>query len=161
MSERVPIAMIAGLRIPHPGDDDPDLYPGSKQVRRSVSGESGDPWERYPHVTMIVKGEPRKFYALGLLASLLARKPPTIRKWEAQGHIPRATWRFPGGASTTNAGRRREGQRRLYTREQIEGLVLLAQRAGIIPADGVPTKNVGGTAFPEQARALFEQLRGT
>ena len=161
MTERVPIAMIAGMRIPHPDDDDPDRYPGSKQVRRALSGESADPWEHYPHVVMIVRGTERRFYALGLLASLLERKPSTIRKWESLGHIPRATWRFPGGASATNAGKRREGQRRLYTREQIEGLVRLARSTGVVPAPGVPPRNVGGTEFPDRARALFEELRGT
>jgi hypothetical protein len=129
-------------------------YPGSKKVKRSVSGVSTDPWDDLPSVEFEVHGVPTLFYGVGVLAQMLGRKPQTIRKWENAGYFPRSRFRYPGSSSANN---RREGQRRLYTRDEIEGVVAIAKSTGVLDPHGRGS-NVGSTAFPAQTRALFESL---
>lgn len=131
---------------------DPELYPGSKQKRRAVAGPR-DPWDDIKPFTSgkklpTVKGVPTKLYSIAVLAEMLDRKPPAIRKWERLGYIPETRWRSPG--------RTQNGQRRLYSREQIEGIVKIAQEEGLI---GESNRNVSATAFPERVRKLFKELK--
>lgn len=144
---RDPLAGFADLAVPKPPAADPDLYPGSKQKRRAVAGPR-DPWADVPHVVLTVKGVDTTFYTLGVLAEMLDRKPPAIRKWERLGYIPQTRWRSPG--------RTHNGQKRLYTRPQIEGIVKIAAEEGLI---GDENRNVSATAFPDRVRKLFKELK--
>lgn len=148
---RDPLAAFADIEAPgeddpYPNDPQPAHYPGSKKKRRAVSRRT-DPWESFPYMDLTVRGEPRRFYGVGVLAQLLGRKPPAVRKWERLGYIPESRYRSPG--------RGQHGQRRLYTREQIEGLVELAKEEGLI---GDSIRNVSATNFPARAAALFKEL---
>lgn len=136
--------------------EQPNTYPGSTKTRRAVSGESTDPWESLPHHEFLVKGVLTRFYGIGVLATMLQRKPQTIRKWENAGYLPAPRFRFPGASSVNN---RREGQRRLYTREQIEGVVAIARRTGVLVAEGNRGADVGSSTFPADTHALFDLLR--
>lgn len=150
-----PLVMF-GPAPPEPTEDDPTRYPGSKQVRRAVSGVSADPWDSYPHIEMLHNGETKRFYTVGILAKALGKSSQTIRKWENWGYIPRSQYRFPGRSSSTH--HRKEGQRRLYTREQIEGVVSVAYETGVLTTEG-KANNVGSSGFPEKVTALFEELK--
>lgn len=56
-----------------------------------------------------VGGVTQELYYIGEVAAALDRKPGTLRKWEQDGTIPPATMRDGS-------------KRRLYTKEQVEGL---------------------------------------
>lgn len=126
---------------------DPDYYPGSKKKRRAVAGPR-DPWDDVPSIVLTVKGVPTVFYTIAVLAEFLERKPPAIRKWERLGYIPETKWRTPG--------RTHHGQKRLYTRAQIEGMVKIAQEEGLL---GESNRNVSATAFTDRTRKLFKELK--
>lgn len=148
---RDPLAAFAGIAPPgstavEEQPDDDVHYPGSKQVRRAVAAPV-DTWADYPYVELTLKGVLTRFYSVGVLAERLERKPPAIRKWERLGYIPSSDYRSPG--------RTKNGQRRLYTRAQIEGLVDIAREEGLI---GASNRNVSATAFPARAAALFKEL---
>lgn len=98
-------------------------------------------------IELTVRGRLVHFYTVGTLAAALDRKPPAIRKWERLGYIPYSTWRTPG--------RTEHGQKRLYTREEIEGIVKIAREEGLI---GDANRNVSATNFPERVRKLFKEL---
>lgn len=153
---RDPLAGFAELRYP---DDDgveeetvaePETYPGSKMKRRAVAPP--EPRKRglagYEPVILNVQGVPTEFYTVGVLAALLERQPPTIRKWERLGYIPESRFRTPG--------RTKHGQKRLYTRPQVEGIVRIATEEGLV---GESNRNCSATKFPERVRVLFEELR--
>lgn len=148
---RDPLAAFADIAPPAsaPAHEAPaDYYPGSKKKRKAVTGAASGPWEDIPYVELTVKGKPRRFYSVGVLADALDRKPPAIRKWERLGYIPESRFRSPG--------RGKHGQRRLYTREQIEGLVELAKEEGLV---GEANRNISATDFPARAAKLFKELK--
>lgn len=141
------LASFADLTPPGDAAEQPDTYPGSKQKRRAVAGPK-DTWAKLPHVELTLRGVLTRFYTVGVLADALERKPPAVRKWERLGYIPETPYRSPG--------RTKNGQRRLYTRAQIEGLVELAREEGLV---GESNRNVSATAFPARAAALFKELQ--
>lgn len=128
-------------------DSESDYYPGSKRKRRAVSG-SKDPWDHVPHVDLLVRGSPHRFYTVGVLAAALDRKPPSMRKWERLGYLPDSGFRSPSKSV--------KGQRRLYTKEQIEGVVRIATEEGLM---GETNPNIAGTAFPARCAKLFKELK--
>ncbi|MFI9271845.1 hypothetical protein ACIGXM_14160 [Kitasatospora sp. NPDC052896] len=124
-----------------------DTYPGTS---RPVAAPLG-------HVTMhaisywdedpIYKrqgGQLREFFGIGHLAAALQRSPKTIYKWERAGLFPAATFIFNGAS--------KHGQRRLYTRIQIEGVIRFAQEEGIL---GGNRRYIGSTLFPTKCAELF------
>jgi hypothetical protein len=69
-----------------------------------------------------VNGQTLVLYPIRSLAWALGRSTYTIRRWEAQGIIPRATYRLSN--SEPNLRRRR------YSAAQIRGLVQIADEQG-------------------------------
>lgn len=128
-----------------------EFYPGSKkQIKPKPEPyhhpDDEDRWDRNPrHLT--VNGKPIELFSVGHLAKALGRVPVTIRKWEKDGTIPKATFRKPSDDP--------RGQRRLYSRAQIEGLVKIAKEEGLL--DDRP-KPITRTAFTSRAVALFREL---
>ncbi|MCZ0981884.1 hypothetical protein O1L60_31230 [Streptomyces diastatochromogenes] len=108
-----------------------------------------DRWDAKPQVKPY-KGGYREFFGIGELAKALRRDAVTMRKWESSGVIPRATFVISG--KTAN------GNRRLYTREQIEAIVRIAEEEGLF--DGDPRGiRIADTRFTERVKEAFEQLR--
>lgn len=117
------------------GED--ETYPGSKRKRRdppppkenrSLYGE--DPWDAKPKVLTLAGGiGERELFTIGNLAQAINRRPVTIRSWEAKGILPKARIRD-------------KQQRRLYTRKQVQGLIRLCEKHGILDfdvrPDGIP-----------------------
>lgn len=134
-----------------------EFYPGSKQKVRTFETPSEPRSEatfkefmRKPRLGTI-KGNEIKFYTIGELADALNRKPVTIRKWEADGFIPKATFIAPSGD--------KRGKRRLYTEAQILGLVQIAREEGVLEPNARGSwKPVTETNFRARAIELFTRL---
>jgi hypothetical protein len=73
----------------------------------------------------------------------------TIRKWEREGIIPKSTFQSPGRDDDVR------GRRRLYTREQVEGIVRIAHEEGVLVSHQKPIK---GTNFTARVIDLFKRL---
>ena len=129
-----------------------DFFPGSKQriptpdIKINKPKPENDAWDAKPRV-FNVRGVPTEFFGIGSLAKALNRESVTIRLWERQGIIPKAQFKTkdPNGL----------GGRRLYTREQIEGMVKIAGEEGILEETW---RSVTQTKFKERVLALFHAL---
>lgn len=145
------------------GQPSTQFYPGSTRriSRRPVRAQTDlrtdtqdarddlDCWDAKPQVRPY-KGGYREFFGIGHLAKALRRDAVTMRKWENGGVIPKATYVIKG--KTAN------GDRRLYTREQIEAIVCIAEEEGLF--DGDPRGiRITDTRFTERVKEAFEQLR--
>lgn len=138
------------------------FYPGSTRriSRRPVRTQTDlrsdavahldpDRWDAKPQVKPFAGGY-REFFGIGDLAKALRRDAVTIRKWEAGGVIPKATYVISG--KTAN------GNRRLYTRDQINVMVRIAEEEGLF--DGDPRGiRITDTRFTARVTEAFEQLR--
>lgn len=129
--------------------DEEETYPGSSQSRRDPSESSEtprknseDPLESFKPRIMKLKGKDTEFFTIQALADALNRSTITIRKWETKGWLPTAQYRSPG-----------EKQDRLYTREQIEGILRIAREEGLMNPQRKP--RVDKTNFPQRASELF------
>jgi hypothetical protein len=133
-----------------------EYYPGSKMKRNMFLKdeslcETPDNLELHHPRTATLKGVETNFYTIGELARLLNRKPVTIRKWESDGIIPKATFIAPSGD--------KRGKRRLYTEDQILGLLEIAREEGILePNANGAWKAVHKTQFRSKSISLFKRL---
>jgi len=130
-----------------------EYYPGSSRpiIRhpnrsRDTGPEVTASWDRKPR-TYPVGGVEREFFTIGQLAEALGRKPVTLRKWEREGIIPKATFRAPSEHV--------QGVRRLYSREQVEGIVKIAKEEGVLVSHQTP---ITQTQFTNRVVALFTSL---
>lgn len=133
-----------------------EFYPGSSRerhvnrVQRPESDKDGTEWDRSPRLLTIPgKGE-QEFFTIGALAEALGRRPPTLRAWEREGILPRASYRLPSPDP--------RGVRRLYSRAQVEGIVAIAYEEGLMNPNVQVT--LAKTAFTSKVLALFKELRG-
>jgi hypothetical protein len=127
-----------------------DFFPGSRQpvtpvagFRDLLDGEAGK--------TYTIGGREVELFTISQLAALLNRRPVTIRKWESEGHIPRATYAKPGKNKDVR------GRRRLYSREQVEALVSIAEEEKILHD---LHKQISRTKFGPKSLAAFKRLAG-
>lgn len=95
-----------------------------------------------------IGGREVELFSIGQLATALNRKPATIRKWEQDGTIPKATFTKPGADH-------KHGRRRLYSRAQIEALVRIAQEEGILTHT---SRQITKTQFKAKALHAFRQI---
>lgn len=127
-------------------------YPGSKQRRTgrpAAEEKAPDPFEGVKPRVYIVKGREVDFFTVGQLALALNRKAVTMRKWEREGVIPKATFTAPNPTGDPRA------RRRLYSRAQAEGMVRIAAEEKIV---GESARGVSSTLFSERVIALFREL---
>lgn len=131
-------------------------YPGSKMKTKVydtdivTESDNNDVTLSNPRIALL-NGVETKFYAIGELARLLNRKSVTIRKWEAEGFIPKATFIAPSGD--------KRGKRRLYSEEQILGLVRIAREEGVLePSAKGAWKSITDTQFRNKAIQLFKEI---
>lgn len=90
------------------------------------------------------RGEPTEFFYISALANALNRSVVTIRKWENQAYIPKATFGYPSKALG--------GRVRLYTRKQIMFAREIAQEEGLLED---LTKNITATKFSGKVRKAW------
>lgn len=135
-----------------------EFYPGSKQKVKNYSGTVDSASGIFStHVDFstpkifTVGGREVEFFTIGDLARGLNRKPVTLRKWEAEGIIPKARAMAPSSD--------KRGKRRLYTKGQILGLVQIASEEGILqPTARGQWKSIEDTNFRTRAIQLFKEL---
>ena len=131
-------------------------YPGKRKPVNRAKKEAPveiNTWDDKP-VYYRIGGEKREFFTISHLAAALGYSVQSIRAWEAQGLLPRSGIRGPRTVRPVAAGRSDKGKR-LWTREQIEGIVRLAQKHKVIVNREPPT-----TSFCADVARLFEELAG-
>lgn len=131
-----------------------EYYPGTstqitvREVTPAPKSGEGDLFSR-PRTGYQINGQPFPCFAIGVLARALdGRKPVTLRMWEREGLLPRTNFR----SSKVQGG----GKARLYTREQIEGIVEIAKEEGIYPRDS--KVSIRFTNFTARVAALFREI---
>ena len=129
-------------------------YPGSSKKKKQY--DDMPPPEVQPEQELelgkskifLVNGQPTELYPLGALAAALNRKPVTVRKWENEGIIPNSPYMM----SSHDV----RGQRRLYTKQQIETLRAIAKEEGVLePNANGKWKSIESTDFRAKAVKAF------
>jgi hypothetical protein len=130
-------------------------WPGKrKPVNRDLApAPSEDPegWDDKP-VMYMYKGDKKEFFTISHLAAALGKSPVTIRTWENKGMLPRSSYRSPRPRREMLPGTERKGKR-LWTREQILGILDIASKEGVILNGKPPTPR-----FAHRVSALFRKL---
>lgn len=133
---------------------DLDFYPGSarpivRHPNRDVERRFDKPaWDDRPQV-LKVGGKDMEFFTIGQLAEALGgRRPVTIRKWERTGVIPKPTYRKPSEDP--------RGQRRLYSRAQVEGIIRISEEEGVRQPYA---RTIADTEFTAKVTQLFRDLQ--
>jgi len=130
-------------------------YPGRrKPVNRGTKAKplpDTGVWDEKP-ARYMVGGEIREFYTISHLAKALDYSVQSIRAWEDKGMLPRSPYRSPRTRKPVAGGKSDKGKR-LWTREQVEGIVRLARRHNVIFNKKPPT-----AAFARDVRVLFDKL---
>lgn len=123
-------------------------YPGSSKVIGHVETKekTTKDWDSQPRMYN-VRGVETEFFTVGQLAMALGRQAVTVRKWEREGTIPKAQFIAPSNDP--------RGKRRLYTREQVEGMIRIAADEGVLLLHQKPIKE---TRFTERVIKLFQAL---
>ncbi|MBD0734087.1 hypothetical protein [Streptomyces sp. CBMA29] len=129
-----------------------DVYPGTTRPVGPPAARTPEPgdvngWDAHP-TYQYLQGARREFYGIGHLALAICRSTKTIYKWEARGHFPRATFILNGSS--------KNGRRRLYTRQQITGVIEIAVDEGILTGH---QRFIGNTQFPARCAELFQRTR--
>lgn len=126
------------------------FYPGSKTPVRNYSDQPEvKPDSEFEFSYPDFKGT--GFYTIGVLADVLNRSQVTVRKWEHDGVIPKPTY--------IRASADPRGRRRLYTRDQIMGIRMIAQEEGLLETNANGHwKSIEGTEFRERVLTLFRDL---
>lgn len=139
-NEVAPRGYFPGSRTPLPTE----VESKKKQPAKRETGV----WDARP-TRKIVNGMPVDFFPIGAVCAAFGRPAVTIRLWIRQGHLPPATFRMPDRNGVKG--------RRLYTREQIEALIRVADEHGIREAGRVDwTKH---TTFAEDVRNAWNNLK--
>jgi len=109
-------------------------------------------WTLNP-VTYLVKGVPTEFFTIGHLSRALGRANVTIRGWEKTGKLPKSPYRAPVPKRSTVNGPPKG--KRLWTRQQIEGILRIAEEEQCIvdPDQSPPTPR-----FTSRVTHLFNQI---
>lgn len=137
----------------YPGSKTPILRHPNRAERDNYVPPANEAWDQDSATrrTQAIRGEEREFFTLGALAVALNRRPVTLRTWERNKVIP--------GPLFVKKGEDARGRRRLYSREQIEGLIKIAEEEGILFPDAKgfykPIKN---TEFTKRSFALFKSI---
>jgi hypothetical protein len=143
----------------NPAEKFADLdYPGRKKpVNRDVKAVSDtEVWDAKP-VYYLINGERREFFLISHLAKALDYSVQSIRAWEAQGLLARTPYRSPRTARPVAGGRSNKGKR-LWTREQVLGIVRIAKKHGVIFPDRKGVKNPPTPAFAAEVGEFFSHL---
>lgn len=128
----------------YPGTSRPVGPPAAAAVFEQAEAPS---WDANPTFHYL-QGAHREFFGIGHLAHALGRSTKTIYKWEQRSLFPRATFILNGTS--------KNGQRRLYTRQQINGVLEIALDEGVLTGT---RRFIAATAFPARCFELFQKTR--
>ena len=131
-------------------------FPGSRTplptaTKPKVEVEKKAPtaiWDSRP-IHKIVNGQTVDFFSIGSVCAALGRPAVTIRLWIRKGYLPVATYRMPDRGEIKG--------RRLYTRAQIEELVKVLERHGLLGAEHIVWRK--HTTVAEEIRRAWSEVR--
>lgn len=107
-------------------------YPNSKRKRREPKKpevDVPDTWDTKSYKKTLPNGKDIEFYTIGALAQALGRPVITVRTWIKEGYLPPSPYRLP--TKKNRNGDDHKG-RRLYSRAQIEAVVDLFGKSGVL-----------------------------
>jgi len=131
-------------------------YPGRRKPvgrDRTPAVPDSELWDAKPR-TYVVDGEKRHFYTINHLATALGYSVQSIRAWEDKGLMPNSGYRSPRAKAPMAAGRSTKGHR-IWTHAQIDGILRLAKKHGVILNKVPPTPS-----FASDVAKLFNELLG-
>ena len=134
-------------------------YPGRrKPVNRDKKEEIEEPvaWDARP-VYYLVNGEKQEFFLISHLAKALDYSVQSIRAWEAQGLLARTPYRSPRTKGMVAGGRSDKGKR-LWTRQQVLGIIRIAKKHRVIFPDRKGVKHPPTMAFAAEVGEFFKSL---
>lgn len=108
-------------------------------------------WDDKP-LKYLVKGVEQEFFTIGAVATALGVSVQSIRAWEQKGLMPRSPYRSPRPRRAQLPDKASKG-RRLWTREQVDGILRLAREEGVILNRKPPTPR-----FAQRVSQLFIEL---
>lgn len=129
-------------------------YPGRRKPRnRGITPPPEEVvlWDEKP-VGYGIDGKVREFFTISHLSKALGYSQQSIRLWETQGLLPKSGWRSPRTRAPVAAGRSTKGKR-LWTREQIEAILRIAEEHGVLLNKQPPT-----VTFARAVEAEFLRL---
>lgn len=113
-------------------------------------------WDSRP-AKYLVNGEVQEFFLISHLSKALDYSQQSIRAWEAQGLLARTPFRSPRTAKPVAGGRSNKGKR-LWTREQVEGIIRIAKKHKVIFPDRKGVKHPPTPAFAAEVHEFFNSL---
>lgn len=148
------LQMFQELR--EPGKDWPGGRPPVNRTPddapRRPAEEGVDEWRNLAQA-LVYRGRTRAFYTIGALSKALGRSEVTIRSWEAKGLMPKTPYRTPA-PSNPLPGTKPAG-RRLWTVQQIEGILRICVEEGVILDGKTPPTREWGLKVAQLYRDLF------
>jgi hypothetical protein len=144
--------------------DNDEYYPASDQKRREsqmmkkaraaqerAEVKASEEWDAHPEPrTIKVNGVPVtvELFTIGALAKAIHKKPVTVRKWMARGILPQAQYRdkVVKGA----------GQRRYWTRKQVEAIQAIAKEEGLLDVWHPDINQL--SRFSKRVQGLFRRV---
>lgn len=136
---RDPFALFEGMVEPGSPQGPPIRdFPGKRLPKNRPSTKKPAPveeteeerWDSNPKM-LPIKGVDTELFSIGDFARALARRPVTIRSWEASGVIPRCRIRTSKPKGPQVPGKAVAG-RRMYTRYQITTVLEAAHAHGVM-----------------------------
>jgi hypothetical protein len=147
---------LAGFSdLDYPGRKKPVNRDGTSKTKGQEASDTND-WDAKP-AYYLVDGEKREFFTISHLAKALDYSVQSIRAWEAQGLLARTPYRSPRTKAPVAGGRSNKGKR-LWTREQVEGIVRIAKEHRVIFPDRHGEKHPPTPAFAREVGLLFAGL---
>jgi hypothetical protein len=144
-----------------PSPSDPALerfrdlsFPGRREPVNRTNGrpvEEATVWDEKP-LHYVMEGAEREFFTISHLATALGRSVVTIRSWEHKGLMPKTPFRSPRPRGTTLPDKQPKGKR-LWTREQITGILRIASEEQVILNGKPPTEH-----FAQRVLDMFRTL---
>jgi hypothetical protein len=134
--------------------DWPGKRPPANRDSEDVGSSSDESWDAKP-IKYMFGGQQREFYTISHLAAALNKSVVTIRSWEHKGLLPRTPFRSPRPRGDMLPGTKPVGKR-LWTREQILGIIRIAHEEQVIVNGKAPT-----LSFSTKVLELYKQLLST
>ena len=130
-------------------------WPGKRQPvnRADTKPDTEDTglWDEKP-VSYLFGGTQREFFTISHLATALGKSPVTIRSWEHKELIPKTPYRSPRPRGEMLPGVAPKGMR-LWTRDQVVGILAIAREEQVILNGKPPTKR-----FYDRVLDLYKNL---
>lgn len=133
-------------------------HPGKRPPINRANGVSDTTdtqvWDEKP-TFYLFGGVEREFFTISQLAMALGRSVVTIRSWEHKGLLPKTPYRSPRPKGEMLPGVVPKGMR-LWTRDQILGILRIASEEGVIVNGKPPTKHFSDRVL-DMFRGLLER----